>query len=338
MWLFLVLSVLASVATLSAQDISVANLVLRHGYPFDRHELTTEDGYVLSLFRIPFGRTDVRKLGPPVILQHGLQCSAACWIVSEPDKGLGFILADQGYDVWMPNNRGTTYSKKHRMLNPDSWFDEDKYWDFSFHELGFYDLAASIDYILKATGHSTLYYIGHSEGTTQFFALMSSRPTYNQKVIHMSALAPVAFMENISGPERFSTMYGSGLERFSKLFHSYSVFSGTLTHLLFKLLCNLNLTSQELCNHVIYLTSGQDPKQLNSTLIPTITSFVPAGTSIKQLVHYSQLAHNGLFHFKRKVQAVRLWKTNQQSHLSPRQPSRIRSEQSQHACCSLSRQ
>ncbi|CAH1406926.1 unnamed protein product [Nezara viridula] len=274
-------------------NTSQADLVLRHGYPFDVHELTTEDGYVLSLFRIPFGKKDIHQLGPPVILQHGLQCSAACWLFSEPDKGLGFIMADQGYDVWMPNSRGTTYSRKHRTLDPNSWFDEDKYWDFSFHELGYYDLSASIDYILKTTGHEALYYIGHSEGTTQFFVLMSSRPNYNQKVLHMSALAPIAFMENISGPEKFNTLFAPALSRLSEFFHSYSVLSGSFLHFLLRLVCNLNLSTQKLCSHVIYLTSEQDPQQVNSTLIPTVTSFVPAGTSLKQLIHYTQLAHNG---------------------------------------------
>lgn len=202
-------------------------------------------------------------------------------------------MADLGYDVWMPNNRGTTFSRKHRTLDPDSWSDGEKYWDFSFHELGYYDLSASIDYVLKTTGHNALYFIGHSEGTTQFFVLMSTRPIYNQKVLHMTALAPVAFLDNISGPEKFNTWFGPALSRLSEFFHSYSVFSGSLVNFLFKLLCNLYLPTQKLCGHIIYLTSGQDPTQLNLTLIPTITNFVPAGTSVKLLIHFSQLAHNG---------------------------------------------
>lgn len=68
---------------------------------------------------------------------------------------------------------------------------------FSFHEIGNYDLSAMIDYVLETTGQEKLHYIGHSQGTTSFFALAASQPEYNDKIKLMVALAPVAFMTNI---------------------------------------------------------------------------------------------------------------------------------------------
>lgn len=72
-------------------------------------------------------------------------------------------------------------------------------WIFSWHELGMYDLPAMIDYILYQTSQQQLFYIGFSQGTTQFWVLMSLKPEYNKKIKLMSALAPVAYTGHIEG-------------------------------------------------------------------------------------------------------------------------------------------
>lgn len=61
--------------------------------------------------------------------------------------------------------------------------------------MGKYDLAAKIDYILNITGQQKVSYVGHSQGTTAFMALMALRPEYNEKVHVMAALSPVVFMD-----------------------------------------------------------------------------------------------------------------------------------------------
>ncbi len=57
-----------------------------------------------------------------------------------------------------------------------------------------------IDYVLQQTGFEKLHYIGHSQGTTSFFVMASERPAYNDKILSMQALAPVAFMSNLRSP------------------------------------------------------------------------------------------------------------------------------------------
>lgn len=110
----------------------------------------------------------------------------------------GYILHNQKYDVWLGNARGNIYSRNHTKNNPSGWRQErKKFWNFSFHEIGKYDLPASIDYILDESNYTQVNYIGHSQGTTSFFVMMSERPEYNEKVSMMIALAPVAYVDNV---------------------------------------------------------------------------------------------------------------------------------------------
>ena len=69
--------------------------------------------------------------------------------------------------MWLGNNRGSLYSRKHISLKPDE-IDEDakKYFDYSFYELAKYDLPATIDFVLNYTKKETISYMGHSQGTT----------------------------------------------------------------------------------------------------------------------------------------------------------------------------
>ncbi|XP_033230502.1 lipase 3-like isoform X3 [Belonocnema kinseyi] len=47
--------------------------------------------------------------------------SSADWVVTGPSNGLAFLVADSGYDIWLGNNRGNTYSKKHTMFLETSY-------------------------------------------------------------------------------------------------------------------------------------------------------------------------------------------------------------------------
>lgn len=110
-----------------------------------------------------------------------------------------YILAEEGYDVWMGNARGNFYSRRHVSFNPDAILNTD-FWRFSWDEIGNIDLPTMIDYVLAYTGRSRLHYIGHSQGTTSFFVMTSLQPAYNEKIISMHALAPVAYMAHNRNP------------------------------------------------------------------------------------------------------------------------------------------
>jgi hypothetical protein len=41
------------------------------------------------------------------------------WLLLSPDQSLAFLLADNGFDVWLANTRGTKYSRGHASLSPN---------------------------------------------------------------------------------------------------------------------------------------------------------------------------------------------------------------------------
>jgi len=105
-------------------------------------------------------------------------------------------LFDRGYDIWMGNNRGTKYSNFNPNF-PDDQEESFERWDFSWGELGRYDIPAFMDKIIEVSGKPKINYIGYSMGTTQmFYGLTQIEDTYYAQ--HMNkfvALAPCIYFE-----------------------------------------------------------------------------------------------------------------------------------------------
>lgn len=51
-------------------------------------------------------------------------------------NSLPFLLANNGYDVWVNNTRGNRYSRNHVFLDPDN---DKVFWDYSFEDMAKYD-------------------------------------------------------------------------------------------------------------------------------------------------------------------------------------------------------
>ncbi|RMC11567.1 hypothetical protein DUI87_11687 [Hirundo rustica rustica] len=174
-----------------------SEIIRYHGYPSEEYEVTTEDGYILAVYRIPAGRND-RNTGqrPAVFLQHAFLGDATHWISNLPNNSLGFVLADAGFDVWLGNSRGNTWSLKHKTLKPC----QKEFWQFSFDEMGKYDIPAELNFIMNKTGQKNVYYIGHSEGSTAGFIAFCTYPELAKQVKVFFALGPVTACPHATSP------------------------------------------------------------------------------------------------------------------------------------------
>lgn len=156
-----------------------ANIIAERGYPVERHVVQTEDGYLLAVQRIPHGINNKTTNKRPILLNHGLSASGADFITLTPKRSIGYILADHGYDVWLMNARGTTFSNRHVRISEKN---KKEFYNFSWHEIGYYDMPALIDYILNKTNQTQMQYFGHSQGGTAFLVMAATRPEYNSKI------------------------------------------------------------------------------------------------------------------------------------------------------------
>lgn len=60
----------------------------KYGYPCEIHNVITEDGYILTLHRIPSNKGK-RSKSVPILLQHGFSASSADWVIPGPRRGIG---------------------------------------------------------------------------------------------------------------------------------------------------------------------------------------------------------------------------------------------------------
>ncbi|CAG5025864.1 unnamed protein product [Parnassius apollo] len=272
--------------------LDVPELVRKYNYPLEVHSVTTSDGYILEMHRIPHGRDASNTPNgkrPIVFLMHGLLSSSADWILMGPGNAFAYILAEAGFDVWMGNARGNYYSRKHLSLNPDALLNT-AFWEFSWDEIGNIDLPSMIDYVLEYTGNDKLHYIGHSQGTTAFFVMCSLRPEYNEKIISMHAFAPVAYMAHNRSPLfNYLAPNAKDIETIASLIgigeflpnNNIMTWAG-------EAICSDEVIYQPICSSIMFLIGGWNVEQFNKTMLPVILGHTPAGASVRQFAHYGQ--------------------------------------------------
>ncbi|XP_017859946.1 PREDICTED: lipase 3 [Drosophila arizonae] len=264
-----------------------AERIESHGYPAETHEVVTEDGYVLNMFRIPYSPklANGNAQRPAVLIQHGLFSCSDCFLLNGPDNALAYNYADAGYDVWLGNARGNIYSRNNTRLSTSHPY----FWAFSWHEIGAYDLPAMIDHILATTGERAVHYVGHSQGCTTFFVMGAFRPEYNAKIKTAHMLAPPIFMGNTTTPMVVSLADYVGSPGLGAELLQNQVFlpMNPLIQRILDTACSNDPYFLSYCKTLAMLWAD-GVGNLNVTLLPQVAETHPAGISTNQGIHFIQ--------------------------------------------------
>lgn len=116
---------------------NVRTAIAKDGYPFQSIMVTTSDGYLLELHRLPRPGSD-----RVMFLQHGIMDSSYSFVANGASEGLAYRAFDKGYDVFMGNFRGTS-SLRHKKETISAR----EYWDFTLDDHADRDLDAFVQAI-----------------------------------------------------------------------------------------------------------------------------------------------------------------------------------------------
>ena len=175
-------------------------------YKWEPMSVTTSDGYILTMMKMWNDSEEMQEKREefemePIFLQHGLAMWGGSFFEfplpegSEDLRYTPYILADEGYVVYIGSGRGSIYSQQHETL--DATEDAEEFWDFSYQDFD-KDVLAELAAMYEDAGDTKGYYFGYSEGTILFLAAMSEQEEaflqYVNKAVLLAACSiPVVF-------------------------------------------------------------------------------------------------------------------------------------------------
>jgi lysosomal acid lipase/cholesteryl ester hydrolase len=270
------------------ERMTFEDLVMTRGFPLEIHWVHTEDGYILKLYRIPGGKSESnyrKKQKQSILLMHGIFDSSDGWVCNNEDKCIPFILANLGYDIWLGNSRGNKHSRHHLSYKDDSY----EMWNFSFHEMGIYDLPAFLNHITQINSWSQkVIYIGHSQGTTQLFASISMNLDYfASKIKLFIALAPAARVYNMNSKLLKLLRY----LKIDILCEKLSFWEVLCSDSQLEKVSSWVMPKFPFLSHLMMeLISDSNSQNYNAKRMSIYHSHIPGGSSIKAISHFVQMS------------------------------------------------
>lgn len=277
-------------------------IIRSRGFIGESYIIRLSDGHPLAVYRIINPLASPEKLNKyPVVIHHGLAGDSAqmisnsdfAWprvplldqptVVERGDECIAFMMANNNYDVWLLDARGSNLNN--RNITDDFGSKSEMFFNYSLDEQGLEDLPAQIDFVLAQTQTDKIIYLGYSQSTTFIFSLLAERPMYERKIAALIALAPVCYLANLQGvalaamvpfvltpsqvngnflPQPVADTFGVAIERF----------------------CSFRLTSDYVCPMFAKALGGtSEVRSGDANYFENIFK----STSIKSIKHFTQL-------------------------------------------------
>ncbi|KAL3198754.1 hypothetical protein MRX96_053763, partial [Rhipicephalus microplus] len=110
-----------------------------------------------------------------------------------------------------------------------------------------------------------------------------------------NAMGPVTNVTFMTSPVRLLAPFAKDAGMLFKLFGDYDFLPNNwFMRFLAKTMCKYHVL-REVCEDAIFLIVGTDMHEFNVTRLPVFISHTPAGTSVKNMIHFAQLVREKRF-------------------------------------------
>ncbi|KAJ1531383.1 hypothetical protein ONE63_000064 [Megalurothrips usitatus] len=231
------------------------------GFLAEGHDVTTSDGYILSLFRVRSAQCDAYRA--VVVIPPAFFVNAASFMFLK-NESLVHRLVRRCFDVWLTSCRGDLFGRRHVTLSDT----DQKFWDFTPAEWGVYDLPVQLEFVSKATGSTRLRLVGlDTAGTALFFMNHAHGQRYQRLLASCYLFGPFGYLSHLD-----ATLYLLLAKRRDLLtaigafaLHDELAFMNPVVHATLYNLCGR--FSPLTCKYLILLLEGQSD-EVDETTFP----------------------------------------------------------------------
>lgn len=322
-------------------NMSTQDIIKQSGFGYEDYKVLSSDNYVTILTRIVNPLADKRQLKqPPIMLMHGGIVSSTAYVwassaqhhpeeypqraTSKPftswNRSLAFVLANNGFDVWLIGKRGADVQedervgyggglktlvksiKEQKLVKKTLWKkinfikrqkEAKHFWSFTLDDEIEFGIPRQIDKVLSVTGAKNVSLFTYSQSTLMAMSLLAENRHYAQKVHTLITMAPII---NDKGTNKLVRFFYNNLckrvpDDLGTLVTTQLVFTKQLRHFIAKI--NSDKYLRYTLMKAIATTFFGSSAKYETLLEPSVVWHSLMPTSFLQLKHYCQQAVAG---------------------------------------------